>query len=173
MPALPMTSIGTIVGATPCIVRAANGYDLAVPDDAKVFLVTRNPCSAPMLGPAAFKQFVEQARQHDWPVFQVGRSIVYVLNRAWDSPALVQELVTVLVDSQHQRIPGSEPERAGARIRRRLRAWARALFEPANAPASPLPAPPLQPIADDRRAAALQPPVAASAAAEPDTGDQV
>ncbi|GEM_PF-4317784 len=166
-----LTSICTIIGATPRVLRTTDGYDIAVPDGARAFLVTRNPGAAPMLGPAAFGHLLGDAKRNDWPVFQAGRFIIYVLNRAWDSPLLAQALVTVLVDSQHQRIPSSEPERTGARLRRRLRAWARALFEPADKPAAPLPAP--QPMRDDRRGAALQPAAAAAPSGAQDDGDPV
>jgi len=137
----PSISAVTYVGVEATAHRTHNGSTVTIPDDADAFMVITNPSSAPMLGAPQMKQFVEEARKYGAPACYIGRFLVYAFNDAWQSRGLVQELVTTLLDEQHQRIPSADPIPAAAMLRRKVRTWIRSLMEPeataAVAPPSP------------------------------------
>lgn len=122
----------TLVGARLSdvhLLETDDGVEIATPAEFRGFMVARHPERGRMYGPHTFRQFIDQARANDWVVFIAGRSIVWVYNGALDVPRLAQQLVTVLVDSQDQRIPSPDRASAPRRLGRRFRRWIAAAFQ--------------------------------------------
>ena len=120
--------IARVVGVRPEIVETRTDYLVAVPRFRKAFMVTMNPMAEAVVGRATALAVVRKARAKDFPVFGDGRCIVYVLNDAWESEALVERAADVVAESQLSGLV-LHPELSSA-FKRALRAvwgWLRGL----------------------------------------------
>ncbi len=92
--------IARVVGVRPEIIETRTDYLVVVPRSRKAFVVTMNPMAETMGGRTTALAVVRKAQEKDLPVFGDGRCIVYVLNDAWESDALVERVASVVAESQ-------------------------------------------------------------------------
>ena len=92
--------IARVVGVRPEIVETRTDYLVAIPRFRKAFMIAMNPMAEAVVGRATAMAVVRKARAKDLPVFGDGKCIVYVLNDAWESNALVERAADVVAESQ-------------------------------------------------------------------------
>lgn len=157
-----------VLKSRPELIETETDYLLTIGSSQPAFLVLTSPNAFGIVDPGQVAALVSRARSEHRAVFQIGRAIVLAFNGVWDSPLLVDDLVTLLV--RHQLggpVPTLLPRSRLSRGLRTFRAWLHSVAtvqngQKASRASVPLPAPSHQPMEPGTPEPASLEPVAVS-----------